>query len=249
VVDAFSEAKKLGDYYLPETVSQLSPLVDTVASSLKSNVEKLPSEVTEGLYSQVVDKVVDVTGRVDTMACHGLDKLTQQLPVLKEPTAKVLETTKTTSSSWVNEQVENVQKYVKTDFETPVFPGLQSLVFQLNAIKEMVLQRFTSESKLHQTENLDIMRSVVDITSQFYSMLATRVTQILPINMALFKMENAKDKKDDADELTDIKTGNNTHSEDKNGEPLATDEKSSKANIITKEEFGRMGERKASISE
>merc|ERR1712106_978453 len=158
---------------MDQTVGQITPIMDTVTSTFKANVQKLPQDVTEK-YNLAMEKVVDVTGNLDNMACDGLDKLTEQVPLLKEPTAKVLETTKTTSSSWVTEQLAMVQKYINTDFDETMLPGVEALMLQVNALKETIIQRFTSGAKLQQMENIDILATVVDITSKIYDMLAIR---------------------------------------------------------------------------
>jgi len=267
MMDAYSEAKKFGNYILPpmdKTVAQITPIMETVTSNFKANVQKLPQDLTTDLtekYNLAMEKVVDVTGNLDNMACDGLDKLTEQVPLLKEPTAKVLETTKTTSSSWVTEQLAMVQKYINTDFDETMLPGVEALMLQVNALKETIIQRFTSGAKLQQMENIDILATVVDITSKIYDMLAIRAAGLFPGNLTLFTMDQTKNKNNSDDEIPMIRiegeqddqteNTNTTHvTTDNEGEkPIGMNEKSSKVNIITKEEFGKMGERKSEISE
>merc|ERR1711892_1282874 len=229
---------------MDKTVAQITPIMETVTSNFKANVQKLPQDLTTDLtekYNLAMEKVVDVTGNLDNMACDGLDKLTEQVPLLKEPTAKVLETTKTTSSSWVTEQLAMVQKYINTDFDETMLPGVEALMLQM--------------------ENIDILATVVDITSKIYDMLAIRAAGLFPGNLTLFTMDQTKNKNNSDDEIPMIRiegeqddqteNTNTTHvPTDNEGEkPIGMNEKSSKVNIITKEEFGKMGERKSEISE
>merc|ERR1711892_1265476 len=226
---------------MDKTVAQITPIMETVTSNFKANVQKLPQDLTTDLtekYNLAMEKVVDVTGNLDNMACDGLDKLTEQVPLLKEPTAKVLETTKTTSSSWVTEQLAMVQKYIPTEFDKTMIPGVESLMLQVNALKETIIQRFTSGAKLQRMENIDILATVVDITSKIYDMLAIRAAGLFPGNLTLFTKDQTENT-------------NTTHvtTENEGEKPIGMNEKSSKVNIITKEEFGKMGERKSEISE
>merc|ERR1711892_272260 len=168
---------------MDKTVAQITPIMETVTSNFKANVQKLPQDLTTDLtekYNLAMEKVVDVTGNLDNMACDGLDKLTEQVPLLMEPTAKVLETTKTTSSSWVTDQLSLVQKYVPTEFDKTMIPGVESLMLQVNALKETIIQRFTSGAKVQRMENIDILATVVDITSKIYDMLAIRAAGLFP---------------------------------------------------------------------
>merc|ERR1712106_249637 len=218
---------------MDKTVAQITPIMETVTSNFKANVQKLPQDLTTDLtekYNLAMEKVVDVTGNLDNMACDGLDELTEQVPLLKEPTAKVLETTKTTSSSWVTEQLAMVQKYINTDFDETMLPGVEALMLQVNALKETIIQRFTSGAKLQQMGNIDILATVVDITSKIYDMLAIRAAGLFPGNLTLFSMDQTKNKNNSDDKTENTNT---THvTTDNEGEkPIGMNEKSSKVNF------------------
>jgi len=94
------------------TKSKVSPLVESVTPmaaqlegpmiGLKNRAEeilraKLPEEVKTNVSSAVASTVANL----DSLACKGLDHLTESVPVLKSPTPEVLETSKEVAMSCV----------------------------------------------------------------------------------------------------------------------------------------------------
>jgi len=251
VFDTFNEAKKLGSYYLPpveQTVAQLSPYVETVASTVKAKVS--PDIVKK--YNEAVEKVSvvtkDVTGNLDTMACEGLDKLTDKVPLLKEPTAKVIETTKNNSSSWINGQLIMVQKFLGTDVATTKIPGYETVIQQVNTLKDIIMERFKTEAKLNGMDSVKIMETVTDITNKMYSLIVIRAAGILPENITLFVTKGKTDKKEETEMVNKGQTKDANDEETKNS-ANGLKEKSSTVNVDQKKEFGKMGERKAILTE
>merc|ERR1711971_420882 len=77
--------------------------------SVKSKVEEqvlphIPAKITETVqnYQEVaVDKVIAAVEKVDTIACGGIDQLTEKVPQLKEATPKLMEKTKSSVTVFV----------------------------------------------------------------------------------------------------------------------------------------------------
>jgi len=102
--DVYSEAQKLSSYIpMESTMSHLSPLVENVTTTIKTSAEenllpRIPGDLAENIQKNVnvvLEQVNSVVGNLDTMACDGMDQLTEKVPALKEATPMFVESTKT----------------------------------------------------------------------------------------------------------------------------------------------------------
>merc|ERR1712010_24462 len=109
VSSACSEVTRVTSPIMESTYNKVSPVVENtlemvtpVMDSVKSKVEEhvlphIPAKITETVqnYQEVaVDKVIAAMEKVDTIACGGIDQLTEKVPQLKEATPTLIEETK-----------------------------------------------------------------------------------------------------------------------------------------------------------
>jgi len=106
--DVYSEAQKLSSYIpMESTMSQLSPMVENVTTTIKTSAEenllpRIPGDLAETIQKNVnvvLEQVNSMVGNLDNLACNGMDQLTEKVPTLKEATPMFVESTKT---SFVN---------------------------------------------------------------------------------------------------------------------------------------------------
>merc|ERR1712059_165085 len=89
------------------TMSQLSPMVENVTTTIKTSAEenllpRIPGDLAETIQKNVnvvLEQVNSMVGNLDNLACNGMDQLTEKVPTLKEATPMFVESTKT---SFVN---------------------------------------------------------------------------------------------------------------------------------------------------
>merc|ERR1711864_25292 len=102
--DVYSEAQKLSSYIpMESTMSHLSALVGNVTTTIRTSAEenllpRIPGDLAENIQKNVnvvLEQVNAVVGNLDTMACDGMDQLTEKVPALKEATPMFVESTKT----------------------------------------------------------------------------------------------------------------------------------------------------------
>merc|ERR1712025_719478 len=116
VSSACSEMTRVTSPIMESTYNKVSPVVENtlemvtpVMDSVKSKVEEqvlphIPSKITESVQNYqeaAVDKVIAAVEKVDTIACGGIDQLTEKVPQLKEATPKLIEETKSSVSTFV----------------------------------------------------------------------------------------------------------------------------------------------------
>merc|ERR1712025_527174 len=116
VSSACSEMTRVTSPIMESTYNKVSPVVENtlemvtpVMDSVKSKVEEqvlphIPSKITESVQNYqeaAVDKVIAAVEKVDTIACGGIDQLTEKVPQLKEATPKLMEETKSSVSTFV----------------------------------------------------------------------------------------------------------------------------------------------------
>merc|ERR1712110_119058 len=87
------------------TLEMVSPVVDSVKTKMEKQVlPHIPTKITETVQTYqeaAVDQVIAVVEKVDTIACGGIDQLTEKVPQLKDATPKLIEETKSSVVSFV----------------------------------------------------------------------------------------------------------------------------------------------------
>jgi len=116
VSSAYSEVSRVTSPYMESTMNKVSPVVENtlgmvspVVDSVKTKVEEqilphIPAKVSEALLSvqeAAVGQVTTAVEKADTIACGGIDQLTEKVPQLKDATPKLIEETKTSLTSFV----------------------------------------------------------------------------------------------------------------------------------------------------
>merc|ERR1712110_827224 len=116
VSSAYSEVTRVTSPYMESTYNKVSPVVETtmgmvspVVDSVKTKMEEqvlphIPTKITETVQTYqeaAVDQVIAVVEKVDTIACGGIDQLTEKVPQLKDATPKLIEETKSSVLSFV----------------------------------------------------------------------------------------------------------------------------------------------------
>merc|ERR1711874_945877 len=112
VSSACSEVSRATSPYMESTLSKVSPVMENtmgMVDIVKSRVEEqvLPhiptklSETVQSVQETVVDQVIAVVEKADTLACGGIDQLTEKLPQLKDATPKLINETKASVTSFV----------------------------------------------------------------------------------------------------------------------------------------------------
>merc|ERR1711864_62562 len=90
--DVYSEAQKLSSYIpMESTMSHLSALVGNVTTTIRTSAEenllpRIPGDLAENIQKNVnvvLEQVNAVVDNLDTMACDGMDQLTEKVPALK----------------------------------------------------------------------------------------------------------------------------------------------------------------------
>merc|ERR1712066_8575 len=112
VSSACSEVSRATSPYMESTLSKVSPVMENtmgMVDIVKSRVEEqvLPhiptklSETVQSVQETVVDQVMAAVEKADTLACGGIDQLTEKLSQLKDATPKLINETKTSVTSFV----------------------------------------------------------------------------------------------------------------------------------------------------
>ena len=87
------------------TLERVSQVVDSVKTKMKEQVlPHIPTKIIETVqtYQEAsVDQVIAAVEKVDTIACGGIDQLTEKVPQLKDTTPKLIEETKSSVLSFV----------------------------------------------------------------------------------------------------------------------------------------------------
>jgi len=107
------------------TKTTMSPLVETitpVAVKLEEHVASFKTKAEEAILPQLsdgvklniysaVDQFSAAVTSLDSLACGGLDQLTERVPVLKGPTPEVMETTKEVAASYIGLLTEYIASF------------------------------------------------------------------------------------------------------------------------------------------
>jgi len=97
------------------------------------------------IVNRAVEKVTAAVDKIDTLACEGIDQLTEKVPVLKEPTPEFLESSKDTASSYVTAAADYMTSF------SVVKSALKIAESGLDNLEEAV--KFTGD-KLSNTTNI-----------------------------------------------------------------------------------------------
>ena len=80
------------------TLEMVSPVVDSVMTKMEEQVlPHIPTKSTETVQTYqeaAVNQVIAAVEKVDTIACGGIDQLTEKVPQLKDAAPKLIEETK-----------------------------------------------------------------------------------------------------------------------------------------------------------
>jgi len=97
------------------------------------------------IVNRAVEKVTAAVDKIDSLACEGIDQLTEKVPVLKEPTPEFLESSKDTASSYATAAADYMTSF------SVVQSALKIAESGLDNLEEAV--KFTGE-KLSNTTNI-----------------------------------------------------------------------------------------------
>jgi len=111
VTSAYDEITKMAaplTPYVENSMTTITPIVETGYSTIKAKVEenvmpRLPEGMSESVQANVtsaVDHITAAVEKIDTLACGGLDQLTEKVPALKEETPELIANSKESATSY-----------------------------------------------------------------------------------------------------------------------------------------------------
>jgi len=97
--------------YVENTITSITPLVEVTLNTIKTNVKEnvmplLPHGTSEALQSSINGAVAHLTvgaESFDEMACVGMEKLVEKVPVLKEETPILLDNSKVNARAYLKD--------------------------------------------------------------------------------------------------------------------------------------------------
>jgi len=112
VTSAYDEVLKIAAPVAPTMESSLNsvtPIVEVGIKAFKTSVEesvisRLPEGMSDSIQANMTTAVEHVTAaveKIDTLACGGIDQLTEKVPQLKETTPELIVNTKESASSFL----------------------------------------------------------------------------------------------------------------------------------------------------
>jgi len=112
VTSAYGEITKLAaplSPYVENSMTTITPMVEIGYNTIKAKVEEnviphLPEGMSESVQANMtsaVDHMTAAVEKIDTLACGGLDQLTEKVPVLKEETPELIANSKETATSYL----------------------------------------------------------------------------------------------------------------------------------------------------
>merc|ERR1712202_114997 len=115
VTSAYTEIATLASPLTPiveNTMTTITPIVEVGINTIKTSMEEsvlphLPEGITETLQSNMTAAVE----QVDILACGGLEQLTDKVPVLKDATPKLIETTKVTATGYLTSATDYLASF------------------------------------------------------------------------------------------------------------------------------------------
>merc|ERR1719318_1402214 len=110
VTSAYDEITKMAapiSPYVENSVTTITPIVEIGFNTIKAKVEEnvmphLPEGMSESVQANMtsaVDHISAAVEKIDTLACGGLDQLTEKVPALKEETPELIANSKETATS------------------------------------------------------------------------------------------------------------------------------------------------------
>merc|ERR1719318_766941 len=111
VTSAYDEITKMAapiSPYVENSVTTITPMVEIGYNTIKAKVEEnvmphLPEGISESVQANMtsaVDHITAAVEKIDTLACGGLDQLTEKVPALKEETPELIANSKETATSY-----------------------------------------------------------------------------------------------------------------------------------------------------
>jgi len=94
--------------YVENSMTTITPMVEIGYNTIKAKVEEnvmphLPEGMSESVQANMtsaVDHITAAVEKIDTLACGGLDQLTEKVPALKEETPELIANSKETATSY-----------------------------------------------------------------------------------------------------------------------------------------------------
>merc|ERR1719318_2546953 len=111
VTSAYDEITKMAapiSPYVENSVTTITPMVEIGYNTIKAKVEEnvvphLPEGMSESVQANMtsaVDHITAAVEKIDTLACGGLEQLTEKVPALKEETPELIANSKETATSF-----------------------------------------------------------------------------------------------------------------------------------------------------
>eukprot|EP00092_Neocalanus_flemingeri_P026526 GFUD01028749.1.p1 GENE.GFUD01028749.1~~GFUD01028749.1.p1 ORF type:complete len:291 (-),score=59.20 GFUD01028749.1:111-983(-) len=108
VTSAYAEIAKLASPLTPlvdnSLTTTITPMVEVGFTTIKTKVEesvvpRLPDVMSKTIHS-AVEHVTAAVEKIDTIACGGIDQLTEKVPALREATPELIANSKETATSY-----------------------------------------------------------------------------------------------------------------------------------------------------
>merc|ERR1712034_180262 len=108
VVNKAFELPLVTSAYVENSMTTITPMVEIGYNTIKAKVEEnvmphLPEGMSESVQANMtsaVDHITAAVEKIDTLACGGLDQLTEKVPALKEKTPELIANSKETATSY-----------------------------------------------------------------------------------------------------------------------------------------------------
>merc|ERR1719318_195091 len=87
--------------YVENSVTTITPMVEIGYNTIKAKVEEnVMPHLPEGMSESVQANMTSAVEKIDTLACGGLEQLTEKVPALKEKTPELIANSKETATSY-----------------------------------------------------------------------------------------------------------------------------------------------------
>merc|ERR1711936_1384059 len=194
VTDAYDSLANLSTPMHPY-MEKAGSLASPVATTFTAGVERLTPDVLQTGYNSAKGQVVAAAASVDASLCSGVDSLVDKVPVLKQTTPELINSTKEGVSSYATlaasyiasftlaqlflkasdvclETADSVLKWTSNEKVESIMMGLRRVRSDLSTVrKEGVIRNGTEKAK--EMEEASLLWAVLEIVglSNFYTLV------------------------------------------------------------------------------
>merc|ERR1711936_1558185 len=184
VTDAYDSLANLSTPMQPY-VDKAGSLASPVATTFTAGMESMTPDVLQTGYNSAKGQVVAAAASVDASLCSGVDSLVDKVPVLKQTTPELINSTKEGVSSYATlaatyiasftlvqlflkasdvclETADSLLKWTSNEKVEPIMMGLRRVRSDVSTVrKEGVIQNGTEKAKM--LEEASLLWAVVEI--------------------------------------------------------------------------------------